>query len=1022
MIITKRDNTKQAFNLNKIYEAVFMAASDADLDYTEASQVANDTTQLVIHRLQEEGKEEASVYEIETLIENTLMSSCWKDVARNFIEYRHDRQQARDLESDLHKNIVGLVDQTNPDILHENANKESTVFHVQRDLLAGEISRHYALNYLLPRDVAREHLAGNIHFHDLDYFPMMGMTNCFSGDTKFISDKGTRAFKEFNAGDTLTVPTHTGEWKKAIVNTYGLQSLNKVKLKRGRLEKEVLVTGNHTWLLKDGSKTTSLKVGDVLIQTPVIFNDTWDTFSVKEKRAWALGFGYADGSMRDNGHGKEYFTVLLCGKKGIYAERFEEAGFYVSDTKAGKVAHFKNLSKQLYLFDSREEQSAFMVGITDADGSKRFQNKAGRDILSSIQWTGEEENKFLDTWLESAGFYLGATRDITKVETNYGARGGLTIERKVNPSQLHMNWKVVSIEPSVSTEEVWCLEVEDNHSFILSNGVVTGNCCLVDLEGMLKNGFKMGNAQIESPNSIQTAATVVSQIAAAVASSQYGGTSFDRLDEVLAPYVTKTYEKEYKRAMALFRRFTGTDVVTGDLALQCIESEARIATEKAVFDACQTLEYQVNTIYSTNGQTPFLTFGFGLGTSWEAKLVQKGILQNRIAGLGKEAATPVFPKLVFGLREGVNLKPEDPNYDIKQLALECASTRMYPDILNYDKTVEITGGYKAPMGCRSFLSPWFDENGKETYAGRNNLGVVSLNIPKIALEAQLDYDKFWTLLDEYCEIAHKGLQYRLERLATVKAKSAPIMYMEGALGLHLDGEEFVLPHLLKRGASISLGYIGLEEAANAMLGSFIHTYDEPEKQQFALDIVKFLDKKATEWKEAEGVGYSIYATPSESLCNRFCKAIVREYGEFEGVTDKGYLTNSFHLDVMKKVNPYDKIDFEAKFIPYSAGGHICYGEFPNMRHNLEALEDVWNYAYTKVPYYGTNTPIDECYECGFKGEFNCTSKGFECPNCGNHEPDKCSVTRRVCGYLGNPGTRPFNAGKQSEMTKRVKHL
>lgn len=724
MLIIKRDNTRQAFNLHKIYEAVFMAASDANQDYADASQIANDTTQRVIHRLQVGGCEEATVYELEQLVEDTLMSSAWKDVARKYIEYRHDRQQARDLESDLYKNIVGLVDQTNSDVLHENANKESAVFHVQRDLLAGEVSRHYALNYLLPREISREHISGNIHFHDLDYFPMMGMTNC----------------------------------------------------------------------------------------------------------------------------------------------------------------------------------------------------------------------------------------------------------------------------------------------------------SLVDLEGMLSKGFKMGNARIERPKSIQTAATIVSQIAAAVASSQYGGTSFDRLDEVLAPYVTMTYNKEYERSMSLFRRFTGTYMVVDELALQCIKSEARIATKKAVFDACQTLEYQVNTIYSTNGQTPFLTFGFGLGTSWEAKLVQEGILQTRIAGLGKEGTTPIFPKLVFGLKEGLNLNPEDPNYDIKQLALECASTRIYPDVLNYDKTVEITGGYKAPMGCRSFLSYWEDDSGKETYAGRNNLGVVSLNIPKIALEAQLDYDKFWGLLDDYCEIAHKGLQYRLERLSTVKANSAPIMYMEGALGLYLDPEEFVLPHLLKRGASISLGYLGLEEAANAMLGSLIHTYDEPEKQQFALDIVKFLDKKTKEWKEAEGVAYSVYATPSESLCNRFCKAIVREYGEFEGVTDKGYLTNSFHLDVTKKVNPYDKIDFEAQFIPYSSGGHICYGEFPSLRHNIKALEDVWDYAYRKVPYYGTNTPIDECYECGFKGEFNCTSEGFKCPKCGNKEPDKCSVTRRVCGYLGNPGTRPFNEGKQSEMTKRVKHI
>lgn len=717
MLVIKRDGTRQAFNLNKVYEAVFMAASDAECEFLEASQIANDTTQLVIHSFQSENRESATVYEIERAVENVLMSSCWKDVARKYIEYRHDRQQARDLESDLHKNITGLIDQTNKDILHENANKESSVFHVQRDLLAGEVSRHYALNYLLPRDVAREHINGVIHFHDLDYFPMMGMTNC----------------------------------------------------------------------------------------------------------------------------------------------------------------------------------------------------------------------------------------------------------------------------------------------------------CLVDLGHMLAHGFKMGNARISTPNSIQTAATVVSQIAAAVASSQYGGTSFDRLDEVLAPYVTKTYHKEYDKAVALLDSI-------GEKCSIAATSFAKEATEKAVYDACQTLEYQVNTIYSTNGQTPFLTFGFGLGESWEAKLVQKAILQVRIDGLGKDKATPVFPKLVFSLKRGLNMDPEDTNYDVKLLALECASKRMYPDVLNYDTLVNITGGFKAPMGCRSFLSYHEDENGKEFYAGRNNLGVVSLNLPMIAIEAQGDYDTFWRLLDQYAETAHKALQYRLERLSTVKAKSAPILYMEGALGLHLEPEELVLPHLIERGASISLGYIGLEETANAMLGSLIHTYDEPEKQDFCYDILAALNDLVEKWKAEEGIGYSIYGTPSESLCHRFCKAIVRRYGEFEGVTDKGYLTNSFHLDVKKQVNPYDKIDFESQFIPMSAGGNICYGEFPNMQHNIGALEDVWNYAYDRVPYYGTNTPIDECYECGYTGEFSCTSKGFECPKCGNTNKETCSVTRRVCGYLGNPDSRPFNPGKQAEMQQRVKHL
>jgi ribonucleoside-triphosphate reductase len=410
-----------------------------------------------------------------------------------------------------------------------------------------------------------------------------------------------------------------------------------------------------------------------------------------------------------------------------------------------------------------------------------------------------------------------------------------------------------------------------------------------------------------------------------------------------------------------------------------------------------------------------------MGESWEATLIQKAILQVRIDGLGKDKTTAIFPKLVFGIKDGLNHKPSDPNYEVKELALECASKRMYPDVLNYDKTVEITGGYKAPMGCRSFLAYHEDESGKEFYAGRNNLGVVSLNLPKYAVEAQGNMTRFLEILDSNIWIAHKALQYRLERLSTVQAKSAPIMYMEGALGLRLAPEEYVLPHLLERGASISMGYIGLEEAANAMFGTDTHILDSKEKQTFALGILKILASKAAFWKKEENIGYSIYATPSESLCNRFCKAIVQTHGEIAGVTDKGYLTNSFHLDVLKETDPYSKAEFEAQFIPYSSGGHISYAEQPSLITNPKALEMLWDFSYGVTPYYAVNMPIDKCFECGFEGEFTCSSEGFVCPSCGNSNPEKCSVTRRVCGYLGNPGTRPFNEGKQSEMTKRVKH-
>ncbi|EJG0331887.1 anaerobic ribonucleoside-triphosphate reductase, partial [Vibrio parahaemolyticus] len=389
--------------------------------------------------------------------------------------------------------------------------------------------------------------------------------------------------------------------------------------------------------------------------------------------------------------------------------------------------------------------------------------------------------------------------------------------------------------------------------------------------------------------------------------------------------------------------------------------------------------------------------------------------------LGKSKKTAVFPKLLFTIRNGVNHKKGDPNYDIKQLALECASKRMYPDILNYDKVVEVTGSFKAPMGCRSFLGLYLDENGNEVHEGRNNLGVVSLNLPRIAIEAKGDESKFFEILDQRIQIVRKALETRIDRLRNIKAKVAPILYTEGALGVRLNPDDNVFEIFKNGRASISMGYIGIHEAINALYGQDEHIYDSEFLREKGIAIVKRLKEAVDTWKEETGFGYSLYSTPSENLCTRFCALDSKEFGVIEGVTDKGYYTNSFHLDVEKKVNPYDKIDFEMPYPELSSGGFICYGEFPNMQHNIEALENVWDYSYDRVPYYGTNTPIDECYECGFTGEFDCTSKGFVCPKCGNHDPKKVSVTRRVCGYLGSPDARPFNSGKQAEVIRRVKH-
>ena len=539
------------------------------------------------------------------------------------------------------------------------------------------------------------------------------------------------------------------------------------------------------------------------------------------------------------------------------------------------------------------------------------------------------------------------------------------------------------------------------------------NCQNYAYGEMLRKGFSIGNAELATPKSIRVAVAHLVQMLSAVGGSAYGGSTFNRIDEELAVYASKNYEKHYNQLSNLLEPIEPHE-------LKRIEQEAITLTERDIYEAMQALEFEINTLTTVQGQVPFVTVNFGLGTGRWERAIQKAILEVRLQGLGG-GKTAIFPKLVMGIKRGINANPEDPNYDIKQLALECASRRIYPDILNYDKLVEVTGSYKSPMGCRSFLQAWKDAEGNEVNEGRGNLGVSTINMPRIALESRGNKEKFWELLEVRMDIVAQAMRFRIsEVFGKAKPEMAPIMYKAGLLGHNLEDGESVAPVFNNLRGTISMGYIGLYEVGAVFYGGAWE--NNPEAKEFTLDILKRMKAKCLELSDELGVWASVYATPSESLTDKLARLDLETFGEVENVTDKGYYTNSFHVDVRKQLNPFAKIDFEKDYIPHTSGGFITYVEAPVMKWNLKSLEALWDYSYDQVPYFGVNIPIDKCFECGFEGDFEPTEKGYQCPECGNSNSETTDVIKRQCGYLGQPQLRPNVKGRKKEIDSRVKHF
>lgn len=538
------------------------------------------------------------------------------------------------------------------------------------------------------------------------------------------------------------------------------------------------------------------------------------------------------------------------------------------------------------------------------------------------------------------------------------------------------------------------------------------NCCLINIGDMLDNGTVMNGKLIESPKSFQVACTVMTQIISSVASSQYGGQSVDIRH--LGKYLRKSYNK-YKNKLVEEFGDKIDDTILEQMAQDRLQDELR--------SGVQTIQYQINTLMTTNGQSPFVTLFLNLDPNDEyieenATIIEE-ILRQRLEGIKNEKGvyvTPAFPKLIYVLDEHNCLKGGKYDY-ITKLAVKCSAKRLYPDYISAKKMREnYEGNVFSCMGCRSFLSPWKDENGNYKWEGRFNQGVVSLNLPQIGILAKGNEEKFWSMLDERLDLCYEALMCRHHALLGVTSDVSPVHWQYGAIARLKKGEK--IDPLLKDGYStISLGYIGLYEVTKLMTGK---SHTEPGGEEFALRVMNRLRKACDTWKEETGLGFGLYGTPAESLCYRFARIDQERFGTIEDVTDKGYYTNSYHVDVREKIDAFSKFRFESQFQTISSGGAISYVEIPNMRHNLEALEEIVRFIYDNIQYAEFNTKSDYCHVCDYDGEIMINDDNeWECPQCGNKDHSKMNVTRRTCGYLGE---NFWNVGKTKEIKARVLHL
>ena len=671
----------------------------------------------------------------------------------------------------------------------------------------------------------------------------------------------------------------------------------------------------------------------------------------------------------------------------------DEIEAIIEETKSLNIFQIEDMVYHKLIEYGEAETARAYEGYRAIQEYKRKNNTIDDSIVGLLEFSNDEvmrENSNKNAVLNST------QRDLIAGEVSKDL-----VKRKLFPSHL------------IQAHEEGKIHIHDQDYLIQP----MHNCTVINLEDMLKNGTVINDKMIRTPNSFQVACTITTQIIAQVTSAQFGGASINGIDRILAPYARKSYEKYYKKHLERIQ--DGHLPHPEKLAEKYADEDMR----KEIKDGVQTMQYQINTISGSNGQSPFVTFMLYFDPesefAYESSLICEEILRQRYEGIENEIGVKMptsFPKLIYVL-DAHNINPDSDYFYLTELSAKTTAKTLMPDYISAKKMKETyEGNVFVPMGCRSFLSPWKDEDGNYKFEGRFNFGVFSLNLVNVALTSKGDKELFWNILDERLALIKEAGLLRYNQLKDTPSDVAPILWQHGAIARLKKGE--TIGQLLRGGyATVSLGYIGVYETVRYMLGKS-HTTDEG--REFALEIVKHLRAATDKWKEETKLGFALYGTPSENMAGRLCRLDREHFGDIEDVTDKGYYVNSYHVDVREPIDAFSKLEFEAPFQRLSTGGTISYVEIPNLQNNIEAVLEVMRYIYDNNIYAEMNTKADLCHVCGFNGEIIINDDiEWECPQCHNKNQDEMTVVRRTCGYLGS---NFWSEGRTRDIKDRVLHL